>query len=37
LRVDSTLAPPAIGATIMLHPAPAHLHWFDPQTQARIA
>jgi len=36
LRIDSTLVPPAAGGSAMLHPAPMHLHWFDPQTQARI-
>lgn len=36
LRVDSTLPAPKPGAQIMLHPAAHHLHWFDPQTKARI-
>ncbi len=36
LRVDSSLAPPKGGDTVTLHPANAHLHWFDPQTQVRI-
>ena len=36
LRIDGTLAPPRAGATIPLHAAPDRLHWFDPQTQARI-
>ena len=37
LRVDSTLAPPKVGDSVTLRPASTHLHWFDPQTQARIA
>jgi len=37
LRIDSTLAPPTAGSVMTLHPSPRHLHWFDPQTQARIA
>ena len=36
LRVDSTLPAPSPGAQIALQPAPQHLHWFDPQTKARI-
>ncbi len=36
LRVDSTLAAPRPGATLTLAPAAQHLHWFDPQTKARI-
>jgi len=36
LRIDGTLAPPKAGEQVTLHPAPAHLHWFDRQTQARI-
>ena len=36
LRVDSSLAPPQVGDTVTLHVTPEHLHWFDPQTQARI-
>jgi len=36
LRMDSTLKPPRAGDSVTLHPAPAHLHWFDPQTLARI-
>jgi sn-glycerol 3-phosphate transport system ATP-binding protein len=36
LRMDSTLTPPAVGTTVSLHPALEHLHWFDPQTRARI-
>jgi sn-glycerol 3-phosphate transport system ATP-binding protein len=36
VRQDSTLAPPAIGATVALHAPPAHLHWFDASTQHRL-
>jgi hypothetical protein len=36
LRIDSTLTPPKAGSTVALTPDKAHLHWFDPQTQARI-
>jgi sn-glycerol 3-phosphate transport system ATP-binding protein len=36
VRQDSTLAPPAIGSTVALHGAPAHLHWFDAATQHRL-
>jgi sn-glycerol 3-phosphate transport system ATP-binding protein len=36
VRQDSTLIPPAIGATVALHGAPAHLHWFDASTQKRL-
>jgi sn-glycerol 3-phosphate transport system ATP-binding protein len=36
VRQDSTLAPPAIGATAALHATPAHLHWFDASTQHRL-
>jgi sn-glycerol 3-phosphate transport system ATP-binding protein len=36
LRIDSTLAPPNAGDIVNLQPAQKHLHWFDPQTQARI-
>jgi len=36
VRQDSTLTPPSIGATVALHGAPAHLHWFDAATQKRL-
>jgi sn-glycerol 3-phosphate transport system ATP-binding protein len=36
LRVDSTLLAPRPGMQLVLRPAPDHLHWFDPQTKARI-
>ncbi|HMN75159.1 MAG TPA: sn-glycerol-3-phosphate import ATP-binding protein UgpC [Burkholderiaceae bacterium] len=36
LRIDSTLPAPQPGAKLTLAPATRHLHWFDPQTKARI-
>ena len=36
LRVDSTLPAPQPGARIALRPLAQHLHWFDPQSKARI-
>jgi sn-glycerol 3-phosphate transport system ATP-binding protein len=36
VRQDSTLNPPVIGATVALHGAPTHLHWFDASTQKRL-
>ena len=37
LRIDGTRLPPRAGDTVLLRPAPEHLHWFDAQTQARLA
>ena len=37
LRIDSTRASPRAGDTVLLRPEPEHLHWFDAQTQARLA
>ena len=36
LRIDSTLPAPRPGTNLTLAPAAHHLHWFDPQTKARI-
>ncbi|MDC8784027.1 sn-glycerol-3-phosphate import ATP-binding protein UgpC [Roseateles koreensis] len=36
LRIEGTLTPPAIGATLYLTFKPAHLHWFDPQSTQRV-
>ena len=36
LRIDSTLPAPQSGAKLRLNPAENQLHWFDPQTRARI-
>ncbi|MEJ6005698.1 sn-glycerol-3-phosphate import ATP-binding protein UgpC [Paucibacter sp. AS339] len=36
LRIDGTLTPPAIGATLMLELSDKHLNWFDPQTTRRV-
>ena len=37
VRVDATLAPPSVGATLSVLMKPEHLHWFDPATQQRVA
>jgi sn-glycerol 3-phosphate transport system ATP-binding protein len=37
IRVDATLPVPALGTTIALAVRAEHLHWFDPETQARVA
>ena len=37
VRVDATLAAPQAGATATLQVSPDKLHWFDAQTQQRIA
>jgi sn-glycerol 3-phosphate transport system ATP-binding protein len=36
VRFDSTRVPPTTGDTVALRVAPQHLHWFDPQTRARV-
>ena len=36
VRVDATLAPPSVGATLSVLMKPEHLHWFDPATQQRV-
>jgi sn-glycerol 3-phosphate transport system ATP-binding protein len=36
LRIDGTLAAPKMGDRMPLRVTPEHLHWFDPQTQARV-
>jgi sn-glycerol 3-phosphate transport system ATP-binding protein len=36
LRIDGTLAAPKMGDRMSLRVTPEHLHWFDPQTQARV-
>jgi len=37
VRIDGTDAPPASGQLVPLRVAPGQLHWFDPQTQRRVA
>ena len=37
VRVDATLAPPSVGATLSVLMKPEHLHWFDAATQQRVA
>ncbi|KNZ33700.1 MAG: glycerol-3-phosphate transporter ATP-binding subunit [Methylibium sp. NZG] len=36
LRMDATLAPPAVGSTVSLLAPAAQLHWFDASTQQRV-
>ena len=36
-RLDATMPYPGIGDTVALHAAPAHVHWFDAATTARVA
>jgi sn-glycerol 3-phosphate transport system ATP-binding protein len=36
VRVDATLAAPAMGDRLSLAVEARHLHWFDPQTQQRV-
>jgi len=36
LRINSTEPAPRAGDTVFLQVAAHHLHWFDPQTQARV-
>jgi sn-glycerol 3-phosphate transport system ATP-binding protein len=36
-RIDGMLAPPKPGDTVPLGSPPAQLHWFDAQSQARVA
>ena len=36
VRIDATLPPPALGQTVRLAAAPAHLHWFDAATGLRL-
>jgi sn-glycerol 3-phosphate transport system ATP-binding protein len=36
VRLDATLPPPAVGSTWVIAVDAQHLHWFDPQTQARL-
>ena len=35
LRIDATLTPPKAGDTVQLRPH--QLHWFDANTQQRVA
>jgi sn-glycerol 3-phosphate transport system ATP-binding protein len=35
IRIDATLPAPAAGSTVNLAVSADHVHWFDPQTQAR--
>ncbi len=35
-RLDATLPYPAVGDIVNLQAAPAHLHWFDAATSARV-
>jgi sn-glycerol 3-phosphate transport system ATP-binding protein len=37
VRLDATLPAPAAGTMFSMSVAPRHLHWFDPQTQQRVA
>jgi sn-glycerol 3-phosphate transport system ATP-binding protein len=37
LRLDATLTAPVPGSTLTVAVDAAHLHWFDPQTQQRVA
>jgi sn-glycerol 3-phosphate transport system ATP-binding protein len=36
-RLDATLVAPAMGDRLTLAVEARHLHWFDPQTQQRVA
>jgi sn-glycerol 3-phosphate transport system ATP-binding protein len=36
VRIDGTLPPPQPGQRVPLRVPPERLHWFDPQTQARV-
>jgi sn-glycerol 3-phosphate transport system ATP-binding protein len=36
-RLDATLPAPAAGGTLTAAVRAEHLHWFDPQTRARVA
>jgi sn-glycerol 3-phosphate transport system ATP-binding protein len=36
LRMDATLAPPAVGSTVSLQAPVAQLHWFDAATSQRV-
>ena len=36
VRIDATLTPPKVGATVSLQAVPAQLHWFDAGTQQRV-
>jgi sn-glycerol 3-phosphate transport system ATP-binding protein len=36
VRLDATLAHPKIGDVVGLRADPAHLHWFDAATSARV-
>ncbi len=37
LRIDGTLVPPRVGATVWVGAAAAQLHWFDSATKQRVA
>jgi sn-glycerol 3-phosphate transport system ATP-binding protein len=37
VRIDATLPPPAPGSVFTVAVEAAHVHWFDPQTQQRVA
>jgi sn-glycerol 3-phosphate transport system ATP-binding protein len=36
VRLDATLTPPKIGDIVAISASPAHLHWFDAASQARV-
>ena len=36
VRLDATLAPPAVGQTVGLNAAPTRLHWFDAESGLRV-
>ena len=36
LRIDGTLAPPAVGQTVQLRMSNDHLHWFDATSHQRV-
>jgi sn-glycerol 3-phosphate transport system ATP-binding protein len=35
-RLDATAPYPAVGDIVSVHASPAHLHWFDAATSARV-
>jgi len=37
VRIDATLGAPRVGETLTLQAPAEHLHWFDADTQQRIA
>ena len=36
VRIDATEAHPAVGDVVSIAAPAAHLHWFDPETTARV-